>query len=192
MELAAILATNAGAVAVVGWLLQRLVDKRLSHALGQQLEHFKAELAKEVATHSIKQGHNYTKQIELFAGIYSHMVDLDFELKSLLMNIKTGNPETIDSRAQKFCDKYTELNACLQKGELFLPGKLVSKVRDSYSPFFELAIAAMVPGCDQSEVDAFRGSLPSTIEEINDIGDSPRRDIVRYFRELAGIDLPED
>lgn len=51
--------------------------------------------------------------MELLNALYEHMIDADFELKALLMNIKVKNKELINERASKFCGKYLEINSCI-------------------------------------------------------------------------------
>lgn len=186
MDIVAILATNAIAVGVVGYLLKLWVDKRLAHALGIELERFKAELAKEVARHSIQTTWNHNKKMELFGLLYEHMIDADFQLKALLMNIKVGDRESIRQRAIQFSEKYLELNSCLHKNELFLEQSLVDQVRAVYQPYFEVAQTALG---SEADIEQFRSKLPNKMEEIFSIGDSPRKKIVEQFRKYAGLDV---
>ena len=185
MDIVAILATNAIAVGVVGYLLRLWVDKRLAQALGIELERFKAELAKEVARHSIQTNWNHNKKMDLFGQLYEHMIDADFQLKALLMNIKVGNLEFIRQRAKQFSEKYLELNSCLHKNELFLEQSLVDEVRAVYQPHFEVAQAALGT---EGDIEQFRSSLPNRMEEIFSMGDSPRKQMVEQFRKYAGLD----
>lgn len=183
-EIVAIVATNALAVAIVGYLIRVWIDRRLEHSLSQELEKFKAELTKEVTRHSVQITWNHSKRMELFARVYEHMVDADLELKLLLMNIKIGKRELIQDRAHKFSEKYLEVNACLHKNELFLEEVLVEEVRAVYKPYVELAHMAMA---DRLELEEVRSHLPKRLEDISAIGDGPRKYIVALFRKHAGL-----
>jgi hypothetical protein len=176
--------TNAAAVAVVGYLLQLWVSSRLEHSLSQELEKFKAELTKEVTRHSVQTTWNHAKRMELFTKLYEQMIDVDFELKALLMNLKVGNADLVRDRAVKFSEKYLELNACLHKNELFLEESVVQSVRAAYEPYFDLARMVMV---EHAELAKFRSHLPDGMEEIFAVGDGPRKQTVALFRKYAGL-----
>lgn len=183
-DILAVLATNAIAVGIVGYLLRLWVDRRLEHALSRELEKFKAELTKEVTRHSVQTTWNHAKRMELFAQLYEHMVDADFELKALLMNIKIGKQDLIRDRAYKFSEKYLEVNACLHKNELFLEESLVAEVRAAYKPYVDLAQMAMA---NSIQPETARAHLPDRMEEIFAVGDGPRRQVVALFRKHAGL-----
>lgn len=184
MNIEAIIATNVTAVGVVAFLMKLWVEKRLSHSLSEELAKFKSELAKDVSLHTIQSTWNHTKKMELLGALYEHMIDADFELKALLMNIKVKNKKFIDERASKFCEKYLELNSCLHKNELFLEQSLVDSVRDIYKPFFDIAMEAMDKDFDY---ESFGEGLPDNYEELTEVGDIPRKRVVKQFREAAGI-----
>ena len=184
MNIEAIIATNVIAVGIVGFLLKLWVEKRLVHSLNEELVKFKSELAKDVSLYSIQNTWNHTKKMELLSALYEHMIDADFELKAFLMNIKVNNKELIDERASKFCGKYLELNSCLHKNELFLEQSLVDSVRDTYNPYFEIAMEAMDKNFDY---ESFGEGLPDNFMELSEVGDVPRKRVVKQFREAAGI-----
>lgn len=185
MSIEAILATNAVAVGVVGFLLKLWVDKRLSHSLEKELEKFKLPLAKEVSLYAIQNEWNHTKKMELLGKLYEKMVEADFELKAFLMNIKVGKKELIDDRAYKFCEKYLELNALLHKNELFIEQSLVDEVRKIYEPYFEAAKDSMEEDFD---FQGFGEGLPEHMDDLLAVGDTPRKRVVEKFRKSAGID----
>jgi hypothetical protein len=182
--LLAVLATNAVAVGIVGYLLRLWVDRRLEHSLSRELEKLKAELTKEVTRHSIQTTWNHAKRMELFAQLYEHMVDADFELKALFMNMKIGKQDLIRDRAYKFSEKYMEVNACLHKNELFLEESLIAEVRAAYKPYIDLAQMGMA---DHAEVETVRALLPDRMEEIFAVGDGPRKHVAALFRKYAGL-----
>lgn len=184
MDITAIVASNMVAVGAIGFLLKLWVEKRLSHSLGEELEKFKTPLAKEISLYTIQNTLNHSKKVELLETLYGHMVDADFELKALFLNIKIKNKELIDERAFKFCEKCLELNSCLHRNELFLEEQLVSDVRETYKPFFEIAQEAMDKGFD---FEGFSEGLPNNFDDISGVGDIPRKNIVKRFRESVGI-----
>ena len=186
MDILAVLATIAIAVASVGFLLRIWVDKRLGQALGKELELFKAELSKDVARYSVQTTWNHTKMMDLFAQLYERMIDADFEIKALLANIKIGKADLIELRANRFCEKYLELNACLHKNELFISQELSDSVRAAYHPFFEVAQASLGETPDLSRL---KSVLPSRIEDIFAVGDLPRKQIVQQFRKHSGLEV---
>ena len=183
-DIVPILVANAAAVAAVGYLLRLWIDKRLEHSLSRELEKFKAELTKEVTRHSVQTTWNHSKRMELFASLYEHMVDADFEIKALLMNIKIAQPNLIRDRAYKFSEKYLAVNACLHKNELFLEESLVEVVRAAYKPYVELSQVAML---EHAELGAIRAHLPDRMEDIFDVGDGPRKHVLGLFRQHAGL-----
>lgn len=185
MNIIAIFASNAIAVAIVGFLLKLWVEERLTKSLEKELEKFKVPLAKEVSLYSIQNEWNHSKKMELLGTLYEKMIDADLELKALLMNIKVGKRELINARAYNFCEKYLELNSLLHKNELFLEQYLVSDVRNIYKPYFEAARDALEEGFD---FQGFGEGLPEFIDELIAIGDSPRKRVVEKFRKSAGID----
>lgn len=185
MDISSLLVTNALAVAVVGFLLKIWVDKRLSKSLEKELEKFKLTLAKEISLYSIQNKWNHSKKMELLGKLYERMVEADFELKAFLMNIKVKNKKLIDDRAYKFCEKYLELNALLHKNELFLEQSLIDDVRKIYEPYFEVAKESMDEDFDY---EGFGDGLPELLDEVIEVGDSPRKRIVERFRKSAGID----
>jgi len=184
MNIEAIIASNVLTVGIVAFLMKLWVKKHLTHSLSKQLSNFKSELAKEVSLHTIQNTWNHTKKMELLGTLYEHMIDADFELKALLMNIKVKNKEFIDERASKFCEKYIELNSCLHKNELFLEQSLVDSIRDIYKPYFDIAMEAMDRDFDYK---SFGEGLPDSYQELTEIGDVPRKRVVKQFREAAGI-----
>ncbi|MCX5864558.1 MAG: hypothetical protein NTW42_05750 [Deltaproteobacteria bacterium] len=183
-DMLTIIATNAVAVAIVGYLLRLWVDKRLAHALGQELERLKADLAKEVSRHSIQTTWNHSKRMELFSQLYEHMIDVDSELKFFLMNIKIGKKDFIQDRALNLSEKYLALNACLHKNELFLEQSLVDEVRSAYKPYVDMAQELLGVDCD---IQQFQSSLPNKLEDICEVGDAPRKHVVSQFRRYAGL-----
>ena len=185
MDIKALLATNAIAVGIVGYLLKLWIDKRLTQSLGKELAKFKVGLAKEISLHSIQNTWNHSKKMELLGQLYEHMVEADLELKFFLMNIKTKNKKLIADRAYKFCEKYLELNSQLHRNELFLEQSLVDDVRAIYSPYYEIAEEAIEEDFDY---EGFGDGLPHLMEEVIEVGDSPRKRIVKKFRESAGIE----
>lgn len=185
MDITSIIATNALAVGVVGFLLKLWVDKRLSHSLEKELEKFKLSLAKEVSLYSIQNEWNHTKKMELLGKLYEKMVDADFELKAFLLNIKVKKKDLIEEHAHKFCEKYLELNSLLYKNELFLEQSLVDDVRKIYEPYFEVVKESLEGDFDY---EGFGMGLPELMEEVIDVGDTPRKRVVEKFRKSAGID----
>jgi hypothetical protein len=113
------------------------------------------------------------------------MVDAEFEIKALLMNLKVGESALIRDRSVKFCEKYLEINSTIHKNELFLDKEVVSEIRAAYQPLFDFAQSYVETGTVTSEVQA---GLPRTIDEIFALGDKPRSKMVEIFRKLAGVD----
>ncbi|EHL31786.1 hypothetical protein [Legionella drancourtii] len=186
MDILAIIAANGVAVCVVGWLLKLWVDKRLSHSLSQVLENYKSELAKEVSLHTIRHTWIHNKKVELLSELYMSMLDADIELKTLFMDIKVKNQESVILRADNFAKKYTELNSCLHKNELFLEQSLINDIRNAYKPFFDIALHTMEEDVD---FEGLADALPNSLKEIIEIGDSPRSKLVNKFRAALGIDF---
>ena len=91
---------NGASVAVVSFLLKLWIEKRLSYSLDLELEKFKSELAKEVARDSIQQRWVNDKRMELLYQLYELMVEMDFELKALYLNIKVQREELAKFRAE--------------------------------------------------------------------------------------------
>lgn len=185
MDIGSVIVTNAIAVAVVGFLLKLWVDKRLSQSLEKELEKFKLPLAKEVSLYSIQNEWNHTKKMELLGNLYEKMVEADLELKALLLNIKVKKKDLIENRAYKFCEKYLELNSLLHKNELFLEQSLVDEVRKTYEPYFEVAKDSLEEDFDY---EGFGEGLPEHMDEVIEVGDTPRKRVVEKFRKSAGID----
>ncbi|OGA57646.1 MAG: hypothetical protein A3G81_04000 [Betaproteobacteria bacterium RIFCSPLOWO2_12_FULL_65_14] len=171
-------------MAVIAFLLKLWIDKRLTHALGQQLEKFKADLAKDVATHSIQQNWHHAKKMAVLEQLYTSIVDAEFELKALLMNWKIGKAEFIKDRANKFCAKYLEVNAQLHRNEIYLDQSLVDEIRSVYQPYFDLATRSVDSGSTPDELKAL---LPDTMHEIFAIGDGLRQQVVKRFRAEVGV-----
>ena len=94
--------TSGTSVAVLSFLLKLWIEKRLSYSLDLKLEKFKSELAKEVARDSIQQRWINDKRMELLHQLYELMMEMDFELKSLYLNIKVQSQELTKARAEKF------------------------------------------------------------------------------------------
>jgi hypothetical protein len=178
--------SNAVAVAVVGFLLKLWVDKRLSHALNVELEQFKSNLAKELARYSLQQKWVNDKRMELLGQLYELVVDMDFELKALFMNVKVQSQEFTEARASKFCEKFVELNAALHKNELFFTEALLEQVRGAYKPYFDLSMDCMRGA--ESNAEKLRQELPETLEEITALAGRPRLQVVQAFRKAAGVD----
>lgn len=185
-SIATIFFSNAIAVGLVGWLLKLWVDKRLALAFDRELERFKSELAKDVARDSIQQKWVNEKRVKLFGQLYELMVEMDSELKALFLNIKVQSHEFTKERAERFCERYTALNATLHKNEIFLNAEIVSEIRGIYKPFFDTSMECLRE--QEGAFDDFRNELPETMEEISAAADEPRKKVVRIFREVAGID----
>jgi hypothetical protein len=184
-HLAIIIGSNVLAVSIVSYLLKMWVEKRLSHELSVELEKFKAELAKDIARDSIRRQWTHDKQMNLISSLYSQMVDAEFEIKALLMNLKVGESALIQDRSVKFCEKYLEINSTIHKNELFLDKEVVSEIRAAYQPLFDFAQSYVETGTVTSEVQE---QLPRTMDEIFALGDKPRSKMVEIFRKLAGVD----
>lgn len=184
MDIVALIAGNAIAVGVVGYLAKLWIEKRLAHSLEVELAKFRADLAKEVAKDSVQQAWNNSKRMELFAELYEVMIDADFEFKALLLNIKIKKPDLIRDRATKFCEKYLAMNASLHKNELFLDDEIIDEIICAYKPFFDLAINAMESGKPDEYLIA---SLPDTMEDIIGLGDEPRKRAVKVFKRISGM-----
>ena len=178
--------SNTIAVAVIGFLLKLWVDKRLSHSLDIELEKFKSELARELARYSFQQKWVNDKKMELLCQLYELVVDMDFELKALFMNIKVQSQEFTEARASKFCEKYVELNAVLHKNELFFTEALLEQVRSVYRPYFELGMECMRG--TEGAAEKLRQKLPETLEAITALAGQPRLELVQAFRKAAGVD----
>ncbi|MDD3524582.1 MAG: hypothetical protein PHQ41_07810 [Candidatus Cloacimonetes bacterium] len=185
-EFLAIIFSTVTAVAVIGWLLRVWIDKRLSYSLDLELERFRSELAKDVTRHSIQQQWMNDKRMQLLGDLYMLMVEMDFELKALFMNIKVHSKDFTTERANKVCTKYIELNAVLHKNAIFLSKEVIEEVRAAYKPYFDLAMNCMRG--EDSEMEELKQLLPETLEEITAIADMPREHLVQAFRKVAGID----
>jgi len=176
---------NGASVAVVSFLLKLWIDKRLSYSLDLELEKFKSELAKEVARDSIQQRWVNDKRMELLYQLYELMVEMDFELKALYLNIKVQSEELTKFRAEKFCTKYTELNSALHKNEIFLVPDFIDEIRMIYSPYFKIGMECLKG--DEEAAHMLRARLPDSVGEITALADEPRRKLIQSFRRAAGI-----
>ena len=123
--------------------------------------------------------------MELFAQLYELMIEADFELKALLLNIKTGSD--VEKRATTFSEKYLEINTLIHKNELFLEEEIVKEIRNAYMPFQDIATSIIAYG----DIAVVPSSLPEDMMEIIKIGDIPRKDLIKRFRELSGISINE-
>lgn len=188
MDILTIIAANGLAVCIVGWLLKLWMEKRLSYSLNELLEKFKAELAKEVSLHTIQHSWIHGKKVELLSELYACMLEADTELKTLLMDLKIKNIESIISSSENFASKYTKLNSSLHKNELFLEQSLIDDIRKEYEPFFDFALSTME---DDFDLEKLSNILPNSLKDIIKIGDSPRAKIVKKFRSSLGIDSLE-
>ncbi len=186
MDFGAVLAANGLSIAIVGFLLKLWVDKRLSYSLNKELEKFKAELSKDISLSTLKNTWNHNKKVELLCQLNEYMLDADFELKAFLVNIKLKKKDLIYSRANKFMEKYLELNSCIHKNELFLERSLIDEVRDTYNPFFDLALMA-VDEVSDSVIQELEKNLPNGMNEIFYIGGKPRSSLVKRFKAEIGI-----
>lgn len=184
-QLAIIIGSNVLAVSIISYLLKLWVENRLSHELSVELEKFKAQLAKDIARDSIKRRWTHEKQMDLITTLYSQIVDAELELKALLMDLKVGNSESVQERSDKFSRKYLEINSTIHKNELFLDQRVVSEIRTTYEPFFNLALSYIDTGTVTPEIQK---QLPNSMEEIFALGDKPRTKMVEIFRNLAGVE----
>jgi len=176
---------NGTSVAVVSFLLKLWIDKRLSYSLDLELEKFKSELAKEVARDSIQQKWVNDKRMELLYQLYELMVEMDFELKALHLNIKVQSEEFTKFRAEKFCTKYTELNSALHRNEIFLVSDFIDEIRMIYRPYFKIGMECLKG--DEEAAHMLRAHLPDSVGEITALADEPRRKLIQSFRRAAGI-----
>lgn len=184
-QLAVIIGSNVLAVSIISYLLKLWVENRLSHELSVELEKFKAQLAKDIARDSIKRRWSHEKQMDLITTLYSQIVDAEFELKALLMDLKVGNSDSVRERSEKFSRKYLEINSTIHKNELFLDQRVISEIRTTYEPLFNLALSYIDTDTVTPEIQK---KLPNSMEEILALGDKPRAKMVEIFRNLAGIE----
>lgn len=172
-----------------GFMGKLWMDKRLSYSLNKELETFKSNLSKDISRdiskYSIQQQWINDKRMELFAQLYELMIEADFELKALLLNIKTGSD--VEKRATTFSEKYLEINTLIHKNELFLEEEIVKEIRNAYMPFQDIATSIIAYG----DIAVVPSSLPEDMMEIIKIGDIPRKDLIKRFRELSGISINE-
>jgi hypothetical protein len=176
--------SNTVILGALGFLLKVWIEKRLSYDLNIQLEKFRAELAKSIAKNSIQENWNHSKRMEIFADLYSHMVDADFEIKTFLMNLKVENQDGIEERSRKLCEKYLEMNALIHKNELFLEDEVITAIHNAYSPFFEYA-QHYVDSANKEEVSHIE--LPNDMDSIMKIGEYPRKMVLKVFKKLSGL-----
>ena len=177
--------TSGTSVAVLSFLLKLWIEKRLSYSLDLKLEKFKSELAKEVARDSIQQRWINDKRMELLHQLYELMMEMDFELKSLYLNIKVQSQELTKARAEKFCTKYVEFNSALHKNEIFLASDFIDEIRIIYMPYFEIGMECLKG--DEGAAQMLRVHLPGSVGEITALANKPRRNLIQTFRRAAGI-----
>jgi hypothetical protein len=182
----AIFLSNTIAVAAIGFLLKLWIDKRLSHSFNLEIEKFKSELAKELARYSTQQKWVNDKRMELLCKLHELVIEMDFELKTLFMNVKVQSQTFTADRAIKFCEKYTELNAVLRKNALFFSDEFSAKTLNAYKLYFEIAMECIAGVGDFTE--KLRTALPPTLEGVTNVADQPRLEVVNAFRKLAGVD----
>ncbi len=106
-------------------------------------------------------------------------------MKALLLNIKIDKADLIKERASQFCEKYLALNASLHNSEIFLDSDIVEEIRGVYKPYFDLAQESLASGGASFDLAS---TLPNTMEEIVEIGNEPRKRVVKAFKEISGID----
>jgi len=172
--------SNTIILGVLGFLLKVWIER----GLNIQIEKFRAELAKDIAKSSIQENWNHSKRMELFADLYSLMVDVEFEIKAFLMNIKVGYQDGIKERSAKLCEKYLEMNALIHKNELFLEDEVVAEIYDAYRPLFEYA-QHYVDSVNKEELSNVE--LPNNMDLIMKIGEQPRKTVLKVFKKLSGL-----
>lgn len=184
MNGAEIVISNALLLGALGFLLKLWIDKRLSLSLNEKLEKFKSELAKEVAKSSVQQTHNYAKKLEICATLNELMTEADFELKALYFNVASKNYEGIDDRNKKFAEKYLEINALLHKSELYIEDEIVTMVRDTYRPIFDI-VSNVIGSGDMEHYEPLE--LSGAMDELSKKAEAPRKVIIARLKEIYGI-----
>jgi len=184
MDVFEIILTNTLLVSALGFLFKVWIEKRLTHHLNVELEEFRGKIAKDIAKSTAQENWNHAQKMELYGQLYALMVEADFELKTLYLNVAVKNVEYIKQRAQNFCEKYLAINSLLHKQALLVEDSVEEAIQAAYRPLFEIAMQAMENGT----TEAFESlKLPGDADGLAERADEPRKKVLSCMKIAAGI-----
>jgi hypothetical protein len=190
-----ILLSNVLLLGALGFLLKLWLDKRLSHhldilkdeyshRLNSELEHFKSELAKDIARFNIREAWIHEKRMQLFSELYESILAIEVELKIFFMEYGVKDTEGIKARSEEFCQQYLKLNSMVFKNELYLESSLIDEIKYTYQPLFDFA-SRFIDAVEKSQLEELE--IPRNLEEVMAMGEAPRRKLVGMFKKIAGL-----